>query len=180
MKSKFQKQPLLLVKILLVLYLIFINILPNNKPILKFFNCNMNKLIFLVLIAVAIFYDITLAIILTALFIVNILLYSKYNLDKNYTFKDNVPKEDEINSKITDLEKKHSEKTRPYFLPPSDDAVYKSGLHYSLNELLPDTNKMTDMQSNIFDQKNLNKSVSPLKDQYDNQGIAPISGYEKN
>ena len=67
----------------------------------------MNKLIVLVLIAISIFYDITLAIILTIIFIVNTLLYSKYNLENiKGKFKDNVPKEDDINSKIKDLENK--------------------------------------------------------------------------
>ncbi len=175
------KDLILVIKILLVIYLIFVNIIPN-KSFLVFLNMNLIKFLFLVIIAITVFYDITLGILLTVTLIVNIILYESYKIKQtnsipSITLRDEF-NEKEMTKQIQDLEIKNSEKTRPYFLPADEDAIYKSGMHRSLDDLLPDTSKMEDMQSNIYNKKFLNTSVSPLEGQYDNQGIAPITGYE--
>jgi hypothetical protein len=172
------KDLILSVKVLLVIYLIFVIIIPN-KSFLKFLNMNIIKFIILILIAVTSFYDITLSVLLTVMLLANMILYETDNIKQFKPISlQNEFTEKDMTKQIQELQTKNNEKTRPYFLPADEDAIYKSGMHRSLNDLLPDTSKMGDMQTNVFNEKYLNKYISPLEGQYDNQGVAPITGYE--
>jgi hypothetical protein len=191
----------LYIKLILILYILFIFLRIILSTYLKLAPYGTNKytnylvsnkiikITFLLLILIASFYDITISLLLTVILIINIIIYNTPIAEGIEIYqKKNTPyidiKEKFLNEpeelEIMPIEKSTlptSQNEKP-LLTDNDDIIYKKNIHISLDNLLPDTSKMDNMQNNLFN-KEASFDISPLKEQYDHQGIGIISGYDE-
>jgi hypothetical protein len=189
----------LYIKLVIILYILFISIIYSIKKENKylsicsqFINKKCIKIGILILIFIASYYDITISLLLTVILIINILIYipPKKNillpkgelahapeapLVRESFVNLNNSEELDSTSKIT--ENKSNSEEKP-LITDNDDIIYKKNIHISLDNLLPDTTKMDNIQNNLYN-KNAPLNISPLKEQYDHQGIGIISGYDE-
>lgn len=181
------------VKLISLLYILFVNFFPN-KAYLHPLNYNLSKFIHLIIITIASFYDITLAVLLTIVLIMNIIIYETKTLKeaKKIVFTDEIKDKKNSEKQIETIKPENNHIVKDFEntvqsstiqkenqLPAvNDESMYVNNIHTSMSkELIPDTNLMNDMQSNIYDDSNINKSISPLQDLHDTQG--PMA-YEQN
>ena len=201
---KMNKNFIFKVKIICLLYILFVNIFPN-KLYLQPLNYNLSKFFQLIVITLTSFYDITLGILLTVILIMNIIIYetntvkeaktivitneikdnqkeqkNEITISKDPIINDTLPENkiivNDFNNKILDDKHNYSESNKiakeQTISITDDENMYTNNIHNSLSkELVPDTTLMTDMQSNIYDTTNNNKSISPLKDLYKSDTI---------
>jgi hypothetical protein len=189
----------LYIKLVIILYILFISIIYSIKKENKylyicsqFINKKCIKIGILILIFIASYYDITISLLLTVILIINILIYipPKKNIlppkgelarapeaplvRENFV---NLNNSEELDSTSKITENKSNSEEKP-LITDNDDIIYKKNIHISLDNLLPDTTKMDNIQNNLYN-KNAPLNISPLKEQYDHQGIGVISGYDE-
>jgi hypothetical protein len=159
-----KKNKNMILKTILVFYILLITLIPKNytNEYIELSNTKIIQTILLILIAIFLFYDVTIAILLTIIMLLNGILLNK----KDIPIKNNIIEETKDIIKIP----------KANFMK-DDEEIYKNNIHNGLYEYLPDTSKMVQMQTNIYDEKNIKKSLFELE--IEDENIKGVNKDEK-